>query len=154
MGRRGPPPQPTALKVLNGNPGKRALPKAEPKPDPSEPFMPAWLDEDARAEWRRITPILLHMGVLTIADGAALAVYCEAYSTMGHALKTIEEEGPTFVSPKTMVEHLKPEIMIIQNARSAIKAFCQEFGMTPSARSRMTTSSDRKDSDGMEGLLQ
>jgi P27 family predicted phage terminase small subunit len=154
MGRRGPAPQPTALKVLNGNPGKRALPKDEPKPDPFEPHMPAWLDDDARAEWRRVTPILLKMGLLTVADGAALAVYCEAYSTMGHALRTLQEDGPTFISPKTSVEHARPEVGIVQQCRVAIKTFCQEFGMTPSARSRMIAQSDEREKSGMEGLLQ
>jgi hypothetical protein len=32
MGRRGPPPQPTKLRLLSGNPGKRPLPRAEPQP--------------------------------------------------------------------------------------------------------------------------
>jgi P27 family predicted phage terminase small subunit len=154
MPGRGPAPQPTALKVLNGNPGKRALPKDEPKPDPAEPFMPPFLDQDARAEWRRIVPILLKMGVLTVADGAALASYCETYSTYTHALKVIEEEGMSFQSPKTMVEHLRPEVGIVQQCRVHIKAFCQEFGMTPSARSRMTVANNEKEKDGMEGLLQ
>ncbi len=153
MGRRGPAPQPTALRILNGNPGKRALPTDEPKPDSSEPFMPAWLDADAREEWRRIVPILLKMGVLTVADGAALATYCEAYSTMGHALGVISEEGTSFTSPKTGVEHLRPEVQIVQQCRVAIKAFCQEFGMTPSSRSRMVMASDDKPKDGMESLL-
>jgi P27 family predicted phage terminase small subunit len=153
MGRRGPAPQPTAFKVLNGNPGKRALPTAEPKPDLAEPFMPAWLDAEARAEWRRIVPILLNMGVLTIADGAALACYCQAYSRLGQALKELED-GSTFVSPKTMVEHAKPAVQVVQQCMVTIKAFCQEFGMTPSARSRMTVASDEKEKGGMEGLLQ
>lgn len=153
MPGRGPAPQPTALKVLRGNPGKRPLPKNEPMPDANEPHMPAWLDEDARAEWRRIVPILLKMKVLTVADGAALAVYCEAYSTMGQALKTLHQDGPTFISPKTSVEHARPEVGIVQQCRMHIKAFCQEFGMTPSARSRMIAIGQEESGSSMEDLL-
>jgi hypothetical protein len=32
MGKRGPSPKPTSLKVLQGNPGKRKINKSEPKP--------------------------------------------------------------------------------------------------------------------------
>ena len=37
MGRRGPPPQPTALRELAGNPSHRPLPLGEPKPATEAP---------------------------------------------------------------------------------------------------------------------
>ena len=42
MGARGPAPEPTALKILAGNPGKRKLPENEPQPQ-GTPICPAWL---------------------------------------------------------------------------------------------------------------
>jgi hypothetical protein len=43
-------PKPTALKVLSGNPGKRALNKNEPKPG-GVPTCPSSLDATAKREW-------------------------------------------------------------------------------------------------------
>ena len=50
MATRGRKPKPTHLKVLAGNPGKRPLPKNEPKPKPIAPRCPQWLDPIARKE--------------------------------------------------------------------------------------------------------
>jgi hypothetical protein len=51
MGRRGPRPEPSSLKLLKGNPGKRPLNEREPKPPAGAPEAPAHLDEEARREW-------------------------------------------------------------------------------------------------------
>jgi len=52
MGNR---PKPTALKLLQGNPGRRPINKAEPKPKRGIPAMPKWLDAFPVAveEWKR-----------------------------------------------------------------------------------------------------
>jgi phage terminase small subunit len=48
----GPAPKPTALKLVQGNPGKRKLNKSEPK-FCGAPVCPAWITDVARAEWKR-----------------------------------------------------------------------------------------------------
>ncbi len=70
-------PKPTALKLLEGNPGKRPLPMNEPKPAPTAPKCPSWLHKDAKKEWKRISTELERLGLLTQVDMAALAGYCE-----------------------------------------------------------------------------
>jgi P27 family predicted phage terminase small subunit len=85
MGLRGPAPKPTAIRIIDSNPGKRPLNGREPQPDAVEPRCPDHLDKDARKEWRRLVPILLRMRVLTEADGYSLANLCQAYSTMAKA---------------------------------------------------------------------
>lgn len=40
-------PKPTAIKELEGNPGKRKLNKKEPKPDKGMPVCPEWLLPEA-----------------------------------------------------------------------------------------------------------
>ncbi len=37
MGQRGPAPKPTALRILEGNPGKRPLNASEPRPRAGRP---------------------------------------------------------------------------------------------------------------------
>ena len=50
MGKRGPRPQPTQLRLVRGNPGKRAINKLEPKPDGGIPAKPAWLVDALKVE--------------------------------------------------------------------------------------------------------
>ena len=49
--RAGRKPKPTAIKELEGNPGKRKLNKKEPKPEKGMPVCPEWLLPEAKAEW-------------------------------------------------------------------------------------------------------
>ena len=54
MATRGRKPTPTALKVLEGNPGKRKLNDNEPRPEKKAPSCPKWLEPEAKKEWRRL----------------------------------------------------------------------------------------------------
>ena len=54
MATRGRKPTPTAIKDLEGNPGKRKLNENEPKPEKKAPACPKWLSKDARKEWHRL----------------------------------------------------------------------------------------------------
>ena len=68
MATRGRKPKPTALKLLEGNPGKRPLNGREPVPPRAALKCPAWLLPEAKKEWKRLAPALEAMGVLTMAD--------------------------------------------------------------------------------------
>jgi P27 family predicted phage terminase small subunit len=136
MGLRGPAPKPTALKVLDGNPGRRPLNHDEPKPRPVAPACPAWLAPEAKREWRRIAPVLERLGLLTEIDGAALAGYCQSYARWRQCQEAIQRDGLTF---ETATGYLapRPEVAIGNKALAEVRAFCVQFGLTPSARSRM-----------------
>ena len=71
-------PKPTAIKALEGNPGKRELNKNEPKPKKKAPACPKWLDDEAKKEWRRLSKQLEELGILTEVDMTAFAGYCQA----------------------------------------------------------------------------
>ena len=47
MATKGRKPTPTAIKELEGNPGKRALNDKEPKPVKKAPACPKWLEPEA-----------------------------------------------------------------------------------------------------------
>ena len=80
MAQRGRKPKPTAVKVLEGNPGKRSLNTAEPKPEKKAPRCPSWLEDEAKKEWKRMSKQLEQLGILTEIDMAAFAGYCQAYA--------------------------------------------------------------------------
>lgn len=148
-------PKPTYLKVLEGNPGKRKINKAEPKPRPVAPKCPSWLNREAKREWRRIAPELERLGLLTIVDGTALAGYCQSYARWREAEEFLEKHGTIFVikddegKPKYMQQ--VPQVSIAQKSLQAVKSFCAEFGLTPSSRSRMSLPGQEK--DDFDGLL-
>ena len=93
-------PKPTALKKLEGNPGKRKMNTKEPVPGKGMPDCPKWLLPEAKEEWKRLCQKLSEMGVLTEIDMAAFAAYCQSYARWKEAQQHIDEEGSTFETEK------------------------------------------------------
>ena len=141
MGRRGPPPTPTHLKVLHGNPGKRPINWREPRPRQNVPRCPAWLNKDAKAAWKRMVPTLRDMGVLTVADGEALAAFCQTYARWRQAEEFLDQHGMVYPlrDEKGNVRCMQqfPQVSIARNLLLLMRSFLQEFGMTPASRSRI-----------------
>ena len=84
-----------------------------------------------------MVPELSRLGLLTIVDGDALAVYCEAWSSFRRACETLAKEGETFTTDKGYVG-AHPAVAIRNAARQAIKAFASLFGLDPSSRTRLS----------------
>jgi P27 family predicted phage terminase small subunit len=150
----GPPKKPTALRKLEGNPSKRPFPKNEPKPEPGMPECPDWLMDEAKEEWFRIAPELHKLGLLTRLDRAALAGYCQSYAKWRRAEEFISQYGTTYRMVKTDDEGRKyvysqqhAEVGIANQCLKQIRAFCAEFGLTPSARARMELPDNATQSD-------
>lgn len=150
MGFPGRKPKPTHLKVLEGNPGKRPLPRSEPKPRPVPPKRPAWLTGEGRREWERVVPELSRLGLLTIVDGAALAGYCQSWADYVETTRFLKKRGRTFETPNGYVQQ-RPEVSIAQKSLQLVRAFCAEFGLTPSSRGRMSLPGEKD--DDFDGLL-
>ncbi len=134
-------PKPTKLKILEGNPGKRPLPTDEPQPQ-GVPECPASLDAVARAEWHRIAPELIRLGLLTAVDQETFACYCEAVSMLKAARREMKRRG--VLSPARLVA----DAMLRQ-----VRALGTEFGLTPSARSRMHVPGAQAEVDEFERFL-
>lgn len=132
-------PLPTQMKVLRGNPGKRAINKDEPKPKAKVPPCPRHLSKEARKEWRRISKELLTLGLLTVVDRAALAAYCQAWSRWVEAEEQMSKPDFKLVrSTDKGYEHASPWVGVANNALKQMKAFLVEFGLTPASRSRVS----------------
>ena len=69
MATRGRKPKPTAMKELEGNPGKHPLNTSEPKPNKKAPACPKWLEPEAKKEWRRLAKQMEAMGFTVIPFG-------------------------------------------------------------------------------------
>jgi P27 family predicted phage terminase small subunit len=137
---RGRRPKPTRLKVLTGNPGKRPLNHAEPRPLPAIPECPPELSETARREWNRLTGELAALNMITNLDRAALAAYCTAYALWIEANEAIQKFGLMIKSPSGFPVQ-SPYVAIANRQTEIIIRISSEFGFTPASRSRITTSS-------------
>ena len=71
---RGRKPKPTMLRVLQGNPGKRAFNHEEPAYGPGAPDKPEFLDDFAGEEWDRLIGMLVSARMITKGDGGIILV--------------------------------------------------------------------------------
>ena len=156
MAARGRKPKPTALKLLEGNPGKRPINENEPIPPKGKVKCPTWLEAEAKKEWKRLAPSLEAMGVLTQADLTAFAGYCQAYARWKEAEEFISQHGSIFQTPSGYVQQV-PQVSIAQQNLKIMQSFCSEFGLTPATRARIIANGGGKDDavsdDPMENLL-
>ena len=153
---RGRKPKPTAIRKLEGNPGKRALNEAEPQLDPNRvPTCPTHVRGPARDEWQRISRELQQAGILTVLDRAALAAYCTWYGRWVEAEDGVRKFGMLVAQPQATELQAtlfgvtppsepnpaalawNPYLAIANKSMTMMLKFLVEFGMTPSSRTRI-----------------
>jgi P27 family predicted phage terminase small subunit len=151
---RGRKPKPTILKVLDGNPGKRPLNDREPQPPEGVPDRPDWLDQEAQAEWDRVTAELQLSGLLTLVDRAALAAYCTAWSRWVEAEAMVKKFGMIVKSPAQGFPVKSPYLSIADQALETMRKLMIEFGLTPSSRSRIRVPLGGDEVDELDRFLE
>src|SRR5262245_1862978 len=159
----GPPPLPTHLKLLRGNPGHQKLNKQEPVPAqlPAVPEPPAFLNGYAAEEWRRVAPELHHLRLLTILDTMPLAAYCVAYArwrTAEEILAKMAEKDPAtsalLIRGADGAPRQNPMVKIANAAASDMVAYAGLFGMSAAARARISAGVWHEPDGGkFDGLL-
>ena len=147
MGLRGPAPQPTALRLLYGNPSNRPINGREPHPRIKRPRCPDHLDEAGRREWRRLVPILSRMRVLTEADGIALANLCQQYAMLQQAQVKLQKTGLLMKTKSGYIQQ-SPLVGIISSTVDQVNKLCREFGLTPASRTRIQVSEEEESREG------
>lgn len=109
--------------------------------------------EEAKKEWKRMAKQMEQLGILTEIDMAAFAGYCQAYARWKEAEEFITQHGTIVKTPSGYWQQV-PQVSIAQTYLKIMNKFCEQFGLTPSARSRIVTDNgDDKESDAMELLL-
>jgi P27 family predicted phage terminase small subunit len=148
-------PTPTAIRLVKGNPGKRPMPKNEPKfKMPKERIAPEEylgkhadiMTEYARDAWDIITPDLHSAGVLTIGDYMACIGLCIALGDYIEARKYAAKSGRFIVNedkkPKT-----SPFVTRAAHAWESAYSMMAAFGMNPSDRTRIRSAIEAKTDD-------
>ena len=144
MGKRGPRPEPTIIKMAKGNPGKRPLNKSEPKPPSDDITPPGWVTGVARSKWDEVVPKLIGMGVMTNADIDTIARYCTMHEQYVKYLEQVRRGLDVLVirddSGKVKYMQSTPAATMMTKLAASMLRIEQEFGLTPSARSGLSAS--------------
>lgn len=132
------PRSPTALKLVNGNPGKRAINAKEPEPDLLQDLTPpAHLREDVAAVWRELAPKLRRALVLSELDTVLLEMTCMAIATHRLAVEKTADGKVMMRNAETGTVSLSPWMMLQSMSFKQGMAALREWGATPAARSRV-----------------
>ena len=149
---RGRKPLPSNVVRLRGNPGKRRLNDAEPRPAARVPPCPACLGDEARKEWQRLAKELGELGLLTRLDRGLLAAYCQAHALWVEAVSSIERYGTMIKSPNGFPMQ-SPSVAVANKQVEIMVRIAAELGMTPSSRTRIRVG-DKAPADPFEAFLQ
>jgi P27 family predicted phage terminase small subunit len=146
--KRGQKPQPTYLKLLRGNPGMHndRLNFNEPQPDEivDIPDPPPFLTSFGADEWCVVAEQLQRLHLLTKVDLPSLAAYCHAYQTWrtaAEALAKMAANDPIMsglvIRGRNNEVAKNPLVAVARNAAGDMVRYAGEFGLTPSARTRI-----------------
>ena len=130
MGSRGPLPQSKSSLAFKGG-----VPEA-----------PAWMDETARAEYKRVVELLAEIpGHLQQVDFSTVCTYCQAFADVRriHALvydgtAELKPEGEVLISDKGNA-YVNPRVNVLSMAHNRMKDSGARLGFSPSDRARVNS---------------
>ena len=118
------------------------------------PAAPAWLSKDAKAEWRRVVPILVERRILTTADLGSLENYCAAIGQVREMERHLQEHGHVFEAFKETEDGIvstgmkrNPAVGIQSDAMTRARLLAAELGLTPVSRTRPAVRGDSPGDD-------
>ncbi|MEU4576624.1 phage terminase small subunit P27 family [Nonomuraea sp. NPDC023979] len=136
-----PKPKPPGLKLVEGRGVGRDSGGRPVKQPPGfvrlPPDPPEWLPREARAEWERVVPELARLQLTKPVDRAALTAYCLTWDRMVRAQQEIEDDGGSVLGRNSQGRVRHPAVAVVEAASKELRAWCAEFGFTPSAENRV-----------------
>lgn len=167
MGQRGPKPLPGNVHLLRGNASKKPLAALldEFSPEVEIPDFPSWIWPEAKKEWKRVASELERYGLISKLDRAALVLYCQAWAKMvwaekmlSRAMKEAEDkrmaaekagesyEGGDGIMVRTANGNFtySHHWVVGRHASAEVKRYLDLFGLSPSARSKVSPSDNRQ----------
>lgn len=143
MGKRGPAPKPTALKLIDGTKESR-INRDEPIPIDEAPECPADAAADVRVIWDFVVEQLSAMHLAKACDRDSLRCFCEA--VVNH-----RKASAVLANSSILVKGIhgnwvrNPALAVQRDSANLIRAFAGEFGLTPAARSSIVVGQKRED---------
>lgn len=167
MGGRGPKPMPANVHLLRGNASKKPVSALldEFQPQVEIPGYPSWIWPEAKKEWKRISAELERYGLISKLDRAALVLYCQAWAKMVWAEQMLtramqdaerkrleaEAKGEEYTGGDGMMVKTangnftySHHWVVGKHASAEVKRYLDLFGLSPSARTKVSQSNNRQ----------
>lgn len=166
----GPPRLPADVIELRGNRSKLSETELEErraqevKARPLRPEAPKDLSPHARECWRTLAPELEKLGLLSVLDGPGFRLACETYALALYALEELRAKKadgtpdrrarrPSLLDEDRAhggMTKKNPAFAIYAQASREFRAWCVEFGLSPSARVSLRPGAHGAPSEGAE----
>ncbi len=132
-GKGGRPKKPDEVKKLQGTYRGDRSSNSQPA-FTGTPLLPRWLDGRARLEWQRVAPQLRKLGMLTEADLAMFAAYCQAFGDYVDLTVRLGNMEATVMVTEKGYAMARPEVAQRRAAYQQMRECAREFGFTPASR--------------------
>lgn len=142
---------PTTLKVMTGETRRERLNRDEPEAPQGGLRMPRGLSATAKAEWQRIVGALVALGIDSAVDQSSLEEYVAARERRLSARRKWQREGMVKTIRGKPVKH--PAVSAEEKAADQCRMWLVEFGLTPSARSRIVAKPKQTKKAGISKYL-
>ena len=141
MGKAGPKPRPTHLKVIEGERESR-INRNEPLPSEGSVVAPDGMTEGARKVWDELAPDLIDKGCLTPWDIYSFEAFCEAVAQwrqcrdLLHSVKS--DYGPLVERGAAGGVIKSPYHQMMRDCEATMSRIGSRFGFTPGDRANLT----------------
>ncbi len=136
---------------MAGNPGRRPLNAAEPRPEGDLIDPPGWMDAKQKAAWAdglAAAPA----GLLKRLDASIYTVWVTARVLHQEAVEKVGQYGLLTKTPKTGDWMQNPYLPIVNKQAAIMMKAAAEMGFTPSSRSRVSVNDGVTGSDEWAGF--
>lgn len=152
MGRRGPKPEPAAVKLQKGNPGNRPVGEDSiiaPQSALAAISPPDWLEPrtvkgkrktgGGLEIWNRLAPRLVTLKLLTPADVETFARYCRNFARWLNMNELIDKGGEVYESESQWgkLRRVNPAYLVADRLERQLLAAENNFGLNPAERQRI-----------------
>lgn len=110
------------------------------------PRPPSEMSAEAKAEWKRVMPVLVERRVLSPADLAGVEAYCNAVGDAAQARAAIQKDGAYLTNARAELKR-HPAFATLREATMAARQWAAELGLTPASRGRISEGSADEDDD-------
>jgi P27 family predicted phage terminase small subunit len=154
----GPPPKPAELRLIEGNPSKRPIPRSMKCRPLVNKKPPTILGRAGRAEWKRVMDTVGHVpGLIQEQDRPALTALCLTWEQYLTASEIVQKAGVLIKSQGRQAERpnavRNPAIVIARDCLTNLLALWARFGMTPSDRSRLEAPKDDDHENPLQEII-